>query len=270
MKKITRLHSDSVRKVIAVEMARLGRRCRNVAAKHPSFAELPNASVVLSGYTPQITDIQDIAGMSRIIDDLIPLEMCERLLEDMMGSDADNYYASILDEMVGYHTALVDSMATSREYEAQDDITELLTIVTAQQGINAIRRQENKQLDEEGFLRIAAEATMKDDPFFRYSLTNGTIPFSIYKWLIEEKIPRTDAIVSVCKDYGAKWRALLFRMDHARKNNIVDDFTWTSMYKDEAKIFSDWKETVLLLSGKTHGKQSAVSRHGDVSQGAKS
>lgn len=270
MKKITRLHSDAVRKVISVEMARLGRRCRNIASKHPSFADMPNASVVLSGYLPKMTDTQDVPGMSRIMDELIPLEMCERLLEDMIGSDADNYYVTILDEMVGYHTALVDSMATSSECMAQDDVSELLTIVTAQQGINAIRAKENKELDEEGFFKLAAAATMKDDVFFRYSLTNGTIPFSIYKWLIEENIPGTDAIVSVCKDYGMKWRMLLSRMNHARKNNIVDDFTWNSIYREEAKLFRDWRDTVLLLSGKNHDKQSAVSRPGDVSQGAKS
>lgn len=247
-------HSDAVRRVVAVETATLQKRCLRVVTKWPDTKVMVHMSEAIRGSAPQMTSPADSAAMTNILDRLISLEFAERIVEDRIiaaKSEADGIVLAIeLDEMIGYHRALIEEMASSLHQEPSDELSDLLLEMAALYGISALRASMTKKPTEKEALEELSKHMLSEDPAYKYLLSKKTIPYRIYKWLIESKIPGTESVVAICKDYGTRWRAIQSRMDSARENGIVDDFTWNELWKLNDKIIEDWKAAITILTAR--------------------
>lgn len=260
--KTSQLHSEKIKKYLTVNHLQLLKRSAGFSGDEVDR---------LKAFRVNVTN--PLPDLNAALDVMEPLHAYMAVLENYRDLNTSEGFAAFLNtmygEFLGCYLDCMEWIMTSVKPEERDMDGDLFRF-RVEQKIKSFRKRENKPLDVDGFEKLAGEALLKDDPAYTYCKSKKTIPYRIHRFIIEQKLPGTQAMIAVCQDYAGKWRNIQAKMDHARSKDIVDDFTWNSLFKDEDRLISDWKDTMLILAGKKHGQQSAVSGLGDVSKRAES
>ena len=261
--KTSRLHSDKLKKYLTVTHLKLTERSKGFSG---------DAVGRLAAYRVRVSD--PLPDPSTALDTIASLSAFMYVLEHYHkqgGSDIFMAYLnSTYNEFLGHYLDCMDWIATSQHPTIDGDLDNELLKYNIDQAIKRFKTRSVKPVDMAGFEDFAAGVLLKDDPAYTYCKSKKTIPYRIHKFIVERKIPGTAAMVAVCQDYASRWHNIEGKMNHCREKNIVDDWTWGSLFKEEDKLIADWKETMLILSGKSHGAQSAVPGLRDVSKMAES
>jgi hypothetical protein len=174
--------------------------------------------------------------------------LCEAAFSTMKGSDIELF---CYEKMYKARRDIIQFMCTSRPYDLDPDIRRLIIELIMGQ-LKKAKAFDYKELDAKlSDLRAMVkvkELEELDDPAEWYN-SGRKLPYSIFKFIKDKKIPPIESVQGICADYSKRYRHIELRIRIAR-DDVMSEGQWRKLFEEKESITKQWKDSMLIVCGK--------------------
>lgn len=123
-------------------------------------------------------------------------------------------------------------------YELDDDVLALTLQVRA-------ARVQKQKVDA---TKIIADLLYRDDPAKLAELSGYAFPTLMIKYIREKKIPLTDAVRTVNREFAAKHKRIETEIEALRVSGNHADAYWQDLYKRKDHLIEKWKTALQAIT----------------------
>jgi len=92
------------------------------------------------------------------------------------------------------------------------------------------------------------ECFLMNEVLAKWMYKGSRMPYDMWKWYIDKKVPGTPAIREATKDFMFKLDGLRLKEQEARDQDVAGDWYWERMQADRDELMHNWRNTISLLA----------------------
>lgn len=222
---------------------------RRDKARWQMLQQYPDGSGVVHPASYRVTRILDDIGIHRALDDLAIISpLIEVLFKNMTGHTMDLY---LYEKLYKTRRDIIRSMCTSRPYEIYPDVLELMidTLLPKKREIQDIYDRIDQLLDQLKPSRIE-----DNDPApVKWDQSGRRLPYRIWKFMEDKKLPKTESARGICVDFRNRWREIESKITILREaKEPISEAQWEDIFTKKSELMKQWETALLVVSGRNY------------------